>query len=237
MKYTISFILSGLFFIGLNAQSDCRYFHRKNCVPEEGVEMRYDSQSKSAVMAKGQTSEFHLVAYKGLDYRLSICSDEIIGDQIQLKIFEKDRVLIKPEELVQEEVYEEEQISNEAEDEYADETYDEYADDSYDEYSDDAYSDYSNDAYADAYSYGSAEAAGTTGKKEQPKFKLVKELLYDNAENSYAKSLEFTAEGTMSLILEISVPGETSGMSKLKIKETGCVGVLVEHVKSQKTGF
>ncbi len=230
--------MGSLFFAGLNAQSDCRYFHRKNCVPEEGVEMRYDSQSKSAVMAKGQTSEFHLVAYNGLDYRLSICSDEVIGDQIQLKIFEKDRVLIKPEELVQEEVYEEEQISNEAEDEYADETYNEYGDDSYDdsydEYADDSYGD---DAYADAYSYGSAEASGAAAKKEQPKFKLVKELLYDNAENSYSKSLQFTAEGTMSLVLEISVPGETSSMSKLKIKETGCVGVLVEHVKSQKTGF
>ncbi|MEQ8909228.1 MAG: hypothetical protein RIC95_08550 [Vicingaceae bacterium] len=245
MKVTILTILFTLFVAQLSAQSECNYFHRKNCAVEEGVSMKYDSQSKSAVMAKGQTSEFHMVAYNGLDYRISVCADELIGTEVQLKIFEKERVLIKPEELTEETAYEEDNISNEEEDSYADETYDEYNDDYSEEssYSDDdsysdSYSDSYDDSYADAYTddYSSGGQGSANSTSNQPKFKLVKELLYDNAENAYANTIEFTAEGSMSLILEITIPGESAG-GKLKIREMGCVGVLIEHQKSKNTGF
>jgi hypothetical protein len=41
----------------------------------------------------------------------------------------------------------------------------------------------------------------------------------------------------MSLIIEVTIPGGDGGGSKLKIKEMGCVGVLIEHAKSKQTGF
>lgn len=202
------------------AQSECASFHRKNCGDKEGTPMRYDSQSKSAIMAKGQTSEFHMVAYNGLDYRISVCADELIGTEVQFKIFEKDRVLIGNDE---------ENDSQAGGGNASSEG----------NYSQDNYSDnsYGSDSYSDSYSsdpYG--QQSQSEGSGGEPKFKLVKELLYDNAEDSYSNFIEFTAEGSKSLIIEVTIPGESTG-SKLKIKEMGCVGVLIEHTKSRHSGF
>lgn len=200
-KYSLAICLAFIASFGF-AQTACNQYHRKNCADKEaGKAMRYDSQSKSAVLGKGQISEFHMVAYHDLDYRITVCAEEILGDKIQFKIYEKKRVLIKDEEKTSEE----ESTSEE-------------------EYSED---DYSEDSY---------EEEASSPKKKGPQFRMVKELLYDNAEDSYNNKLEFTAEGSMSLIIEISVPG-TGSASKLKIRETGCVGVLIEHVKTRKAGF
>ena len=216
-------ILFGIVLTGLTAQAQTEfsYYHKKNCSDNDGVFMKYDSQSKSAIMAKGQVSEFHLVAYNGQDYRVSVCNEENLGGEVQFKIYEKQKVLIKPkaeEVLVVQET-----------------TYDEGSTDDYseDDYSEDDYEDYSEDIYSeDLYSEESATSTGSN----RPQFKLVKELLYDNSQDAYSRYIEFTAEGSMSLIVEVTVPGEESKM-KLKVRETGCVGVLVEHIKSQKTGF
>ena len=163
--------------------------------------MRYDSQSKSAILGKGQISEFHMVAYHDLDYRITVCSEDILGDQVQFKIYEKKRVLITSEG----------EETEETESEYNEEDYSE-------EY-------YAEDTYSE-----------TTNQKKKPTHKMVKELLYDNSTNGFSNTLEFTAEGSMSLIVEVGVPA-TESKSKLKIREMGCVGVLIEHAKSRKAGF
>ena len=200
--------------VSVQAQTECTTYHRKGCGDNDGVPMKYYSQSKSAIMAKGQTSKFHMVAYNGQDYRITVCNEDNLGNEIRFKIYEKQKVLIKPKV----EDYSEESTSEETTEDY-----------SSDDYSSDDYSeDYSDDSYADE----SAPAAVNKG----PQFKIVKELLYDNSQDSYSSFIEFTAEGSMSLIIEVSVPGEESKM-KLKVRETGCVGVLIEHMKSEKTGF
>tara|TARA_B110000503_G_C7162110_1_gene420092 strand:+ start:67 stop:711 length:645 start_codon:yes stop_codon:yes gene_type:complete len=209
-------LLFGIVLTGFTsqAQTECSQYHKKSCSDSEGMFMKYDSQSKSAIMAKGQTSEFHVVAYNGQDYRVTVCNEENLGGEIKYKIYEKRKVLIKPK--VDE--YVEEPAANESSDESSD-------DYSSDDYSEDSYSE---DLYSE-------ETVTETGSN-RPQFKLVKDLLYDNSQDSYSPFIEFTAEGSMSLIVEVSVPGEESKM-KLKVRETGCVGVLIEHVKSQKTGF
>ncbi|MAY84854.1 MAG: hypothetical protein CMP59_12045 [Flavobacteriales bacterium] len=188
--------------------------------------MKYDSQSRSALLGKGQKSEFHLVAYNGMDYRITVCAEENLGEEIHFKIYEKQRVLIKPEKAEDLAVYEEEQIDLESQDEYADDTYDQYSDNAYNDSYSDPYSDYSESYSEETVAQGSNE----------PKFKLVKELLYDNTSDSLSMSLEFTAQGTMSLIVEISIPGEAQ-TSKLALRNMGCVGVLVEHASALKAGF
>lgn len=212
-------LLFGIVLTGLTsqAQTECSYYHKKNCSDNDGVFMKYDSQSKSAIMTKGQVSEFHLVAYNGQDYRVSVCNEENLGGEVRFKIYEKQKVLIKPK--VEEEIVFEESASDESSDDYSEHDYSE------DDYSED---DYSEDSYS--------EETVTPVGSNRPQFKLVKELLYDNSQDAYSRYIEFTAEGSMSLIVEVTVPGEESKM-KLKVRETGCVGVLVEHVKSQKTGF
>ena len=181
--------------VSVRAQTECTTYHRKGCGDNDGVPMKYDSQSKSAIMAKGQTSKFHMVAYNGQDYRITVCNEDNLGNEIRFKIYEKQKVLIKPKV----EDYSEESTSEETTEDY-----------SSDDYSSDDYSeDYSDDSYADE----SAPAAVNKG----PQFKIVKELLYDNSQDRYSSFIEFTAEGSMSLIIEVSVPGEESKM-KLKVE-------------------
>lgn len=76
---------------------------------------------------------------------------------------------------------------------------------------------------------------------------IQKELLYDNSADNYATELEFTVETTRRLILEISIPdaggsGKSKGISTgkgkmVKSSEMGCVGILIEHMTTPKTGF
>lgn len=213
---TLSLILFLLISPFVYGQAECAYYHKKNCGNKDNFPMKYDSQSKSAILGKGQISEFHMVAYGGLDYRINICAEDILGSQVQFKIYEKKRELVKQEE--EEIVYTEGESSSD----------ESYSDDSYsDDYSSDSYDDYS-DAYSDDM--------GDATSSNKPKFKLVKELLYDNAQDNFSNQLEFTAENSMSLIIEVSVPGDGS-KSKLKIREMGCVGVLIEHIKSRQAGF
>jgi len=225
---TKTLLFSFALFAFLNAAAqECNYYHRKNCNNDSEYEMSYDGQSRSAILGKGQTSEFHMVAYDGMDYRITVCAESNLGDQVNLKIYEKRRVLIKPEEVEIEQDYQEEQIKLEAEDAYADETYDVYTDDSY---SDDSYNDPYSD-YSDSYS-----EEPVAQESKQPKFKLVKELLFDNTKDSLTNTIEFSAEGSMSLVIEVGISGEKQ-KSKLALRNMGCVGVLIEHSRTRRLGF
>jgi len=70
-----------------------------------------------------------------------------------------------------------------------------------------------------------------------------KELLYDNSKDGYATEIQFTVEKSRRLVVEISIPsggGDSSSKKKsklLKSSEMGCVGILVEHMTTPKTGF
>jgi hypothetical protein len=219
MKQLIFFTSIVLIAFSAQAQTECSQYHKKGCEDKEGAFMKYDGQSKSAIMAKGQKSEFHLVAYSGQDYRVTVCNESNLGNEVLFKIYEKQKVFanLKADEVLDEVI----------EDDGASEDYSE------DDYSEDDYDDYSEEVYVeDAYS----EEVISTSSNKGPQFKLVKELLYDNSQDGYNPKIEFTAEGSMSLIIEVTVPGSNSGM-KLKVRETGCVGVLIERTASQRTGF
>lgn len=76
---------------------------------------------------------------------------------------------------------------------------------------------------------------------------IKKELLYDGSADNFATELEFSVETTRRLILEISIPdaggagkskGIATGKGKMvKSSEMGCVGILIEHMTTPKTGF
>lgn len=216
-----------LFFLSyqLNAQS-CNYFHKRNCTSTSEIEMKEDMQSKSALFSKGQQSDFNLIAYEGQDYRVVLCSDETFNEPLEFRIYEKVRQRIEPTAKAAEEPKETKSVASETEDDGWGSDNDDSGwgtADSYDSYSDD--------------SWGSEGSSNTESSgKPAPKYKLVKELLYDNTNDQMAQELEFTADNTKSLIIEVKVPG-VEVVQKLKIKEVGCVGVLVEHKKSGGLGF
>ena len=174
------------------AQVNCVNYHKTTCSSGNEREMTFDSQSKSTTLGVGQISEFHMVGYEGLDYKITICHEKVLGEQIRFKVYQKKQQLVRPEEAVENETnYKEEVVMNEKHD------------------------------VVDPY----GEEGNT--KVIDSKFRQVKELLYDNAEDNYTNELEFTAAGSLGLILEISVA------SKKKVKEEdikGCVGVLIEHM-------
>jgi hypothetical protein len=65
-----------------------------------------------------------------------------------------------------------------------------------------------------------------------------KESLYNNADDNLSPYLEFSVEKTTKFYLDVAVPasGESKN-KKLKKTDNVCVGVLLEHKKTQKLGF
>jgi hypothetical protein len=48
----------------------------------------YNGQSKSGAFATGDTTEVTMIAYKGMDYRVSACAEELSGE-VQFRIVER----------------------------------------------------------------------------------------------------------------------------------------------------
>ena len=68
------------------ASNPCTDFHRKSCLrsPDEGFS--YNGQSRSGLFAKGQQSTIKAVFYKGMDYHISVCTE----DEAQANFIIKD---------------------------------------------------------------------------------------------------------------------------------------------------
>ncbi|HEX7413556.1 MAG TPA: hypothetical protein VF411_05875 [Bacteroidia bacterium] len=84
--------------IGLTASqvvaqsSACGDFHRKACYIEgtkkDKKAFMYNAQSKSGLFAQGSISKMRCIVYKGMDYRMSVCCETIIGDKVNFKIYD-----------------------------------------------------------------------------------------------------------------------------------------------------
>ncbi|MBC7865360.1 MAG: hypothetical protein IAF38_20460 [Bacteroidia bacterium] len=65
----------------------------------------------------------------------------------------------------------------------------------------------------------------------------TQEQLFDNTKEEGAKQFEFSSSTTRQLIIEVFIPsGETKG-AKGKPLDAACVGLLIEHKVSDRTGF
>lgn len=68
------------------AANPCQDFHKKSCLrsPDEGFS--YNGQSRSGLFAKGQQSTIKAVFYRGMDYHISVCTE----DETQANFIIKD---------------------------------------------------------------------------------------------------------------------------------------------------
>jgi hypothetical protein len=70
----------------------CTNFHRKACVMEgtrkDKREFMYNAQSKSGLFSQGSVSKMRCVVYKGMDYRISVCCETILGEKVNFKIYD-----------------------------------------------------------------------------------------------------------------------------------------------------
>ena len=73
------------------SQSSCIDFHKRKCKRLDGnTSYGISQESRSAMFLKGQTSEFRLTIYQGKDYRITICNDEVLGDNIGMAIIDRE---------------------------------------------------------------------------------------------------------------------------------------------------
>ncbi len=209
-------ILSAIVMIpAMSFSQYCNYFHTKYCLPSENKMFKLNGQSKSALFSKGQTSELSIIVYKKQDYRISLCMDENLGDQVKFKIYETKKV--KVEKVIETKTTE-------------------------DEYQKDENGEFVVDEYGENIPTGNQ--IEIVEKETKVVVEKQKQLLYDNSEDGFSNEIEFTVESTRRLTIEITVPGGGGGSTTkakrgklMKSSDMGCVGILVEHMSTPVSGF
>jgi len=91
MKYFITLFIVAVISSSLFSQAGvCGNFHKKYCVlgNDKGAKWQYNAQSKSGLFNQGMVSKLRCVIYKGMDYRISVCCETVLGDKVSYKIFD-----------------------------------------------------------------------------------------------------------------------------------------------------
>jgi hypothetical protein len=91
MKYFLSLVITAVLSTSAFSQSGvCGQFHRKYCVfdNEKAANWQYNAQSKSGLFNQGMVSKLRCVIYKGMDYRISVCCEPLIGEKVSYKIYD-----------------------------------------------------------------------------------------------------------------------------------------------------
>ena len=202
----------------------CNSFHTRYCRPSDNAFFKPNGQSKSALFSKGQTSELSIIVYKGQDYRVSVCLDENLGTQVKFKIYEMKKV--KVEKTVETKTMEE--VVGKCTDCSGTGTLD----------------DEECPSCNGTGEMSTGEEKEVINKETRVVIEKQKQFLYDNSEDGFANEIEFSVESTRRLVLEISVPGSGGGESSsgkkkkmMKSSDMGCVGILIEHMATPKSGF
>jgi hypothetical protein len=91
MKYVLTLLVVTVLNASVFSQaSACGQFHKKYCVLEgsRAGNWQYNAQSKSGLFNQGMVSKLRCVIYKGMDYRVSVCCETVLGDKVSYKIFD-----------------------------------------------------------------------------------------------------------------------------------------------------
>src|SRR6185369_15552772 len=82
----VAFLSSAAF----SQASVCGQSHKKYCILEtpKGEKWLYNAQSKSGLFNQGMVSKLRCVIYKGMDYRITVCCETVLGDKVNYKIFD-----------------------------------------------------------------------------------------------------------------------------------------------------
>jgi hypothetical protein len=91
MKNILTIILTTFLSTAAFSQASvCGQFHKKYCVLEtvKGEKWMYNAQSKSGLFNQGMVNKLRCVIYKGMDYRITVCCETVLGDKVNYKIFD-----------------------------------------------------------------------------------------------------------------------------------------------------
>lgn len=70
----------------IQAQLCSHYHEEKKYCPPSTDNFKINGQSRSALMYKGQKSSVNVIFHNGQDYRITICPEEVLGQEISFKI-------------------------------------------------------------------------------------------------------------------------------------------------------
>jgi len=91
MKYIVTILFTAIISFSAFSQAGvCGQFHKKYCIleKEKGTKWLYNAQSKSGLFNQGMVSKLRCVIYKGMDYRVSVCCETVLGDKVSYKIYD-----------------------------------------------------------------------------------------------------------------------------------------------------
>ncbi len=91
MKYFLTLVITvAMSATMLSQTSVCGQFHRKYCVFESksAGKWDYNAQSRSGLFNQGMVSKLRCVIYKGMDYRISVCCETLLGEKVSYKIYD-----------------------------------------------------------------------------------------------------------------------------------------------------
>ncbi len=188
------------------AQMDCFQFVR-SCDDGRREGFLFNGQSKSGQFDTGDTTEVTMVAYKGMDYRITACANEQdIPGVIQLRIIERIK---KP--------YWDEQVISESEempmlDEYGDEKFDDDGE-------------------------PMLEVITTSKTVKKRRYKMTEQVRYDSKKDGgeFSFTSQMTRKLHIEVIVPGTI-GE-GGLAAEEFVSSGCVGLLIEHRKGILNGF
>ena len=86
LGYTIALLTCVLFSAVSTAQMCNSYHAEKKACPPSTDNFKINGQSRSAMMYKGQKSKLNVIFHDRQDYRISICPQSILGEQVSFKI-------------------------------------------------------------------------------------------------------------------------------------------------------
>ncbi|MBN2669251.1 MAG: hypothetical protein JXR60_08475 [Bacteroidales bacterium] len=94
MRYFLPLLLTAVLSFGVasSVNAQCKNFTKKECIPTLKP-YTYNGQYNNAVLAEGDVAELLLTFHKDQKYRVSVCSEEIIGN-VNFKIFDTKHQLI-----------------------------------------------------------------------------------------------------------------------------------------------
>lgn len=90
------FLILLISFLRLTAQP-CYNFHNvcmENLPKDKDKTFKFNSQSKSGLFEKGQTSKLKLVVYRGVDYKFTFCTEASTEGEIGIKLMDKDTIVL-----------------------------------------------------------------------------------------------------------------------------------------------
>lgn len=216
---TVFFLLSLVAIGPVQAQfyNSCGEFHKEGCVKAPDKRWKYNGQSRSAPLTKGEISEFNIVTYGGQDYRISFCVDSESETKVEFQIFEEKKVKIIKEV---KDVSKEDELGpcngceGKGTDSYGDECWE----------------------CGGTGQVPTGNTVDVVSTSSELAIEKQREVLYDNTQDGLAQELEFSMDGSKRLILAVKLPGQSSG-GRLKAVDMTCVGVYIENMSTPVHGF